>query len=492
MSEPKVQEAKEPKAFTTVFSVWNTMIGSSMLSLTWAFGHSGLVGGIAVVFAMLLVMWYSIKMIMWHRDRERFHRPSCPCACHTESDDHSASVNHSEDEAAAPVDEAAQVNEATSLLSEPSIPKCEEGEEPRKCCDCWRSERFTDFMYVCRDYLGEHGRWAAWAGSVITLTGAILVYDILVTTNLYSLVAGIYHRISGTTISSSSSSSISELDSSISESEADERLAKYWNPTLAPIYFALVFLPLCCMPRLQTYVRISGVGILGMLYVVGFIIVSSILRWQPATTPRDYGIKPHATYLAGIMCLAFFVHNFVLQVSALTRRRAAAVRNVTVGFCLGGVSYAAIGAITYAALGNGVPQDYLQYFAPTDIAAMTAKVALLFQLCTVLPFITALLRTQVFAALFGQKLAEHPPLLYTLLFNVLVLTVATLLSIFYPRVGDVIRFTGPTCAVLYVFLLPALVMLAHARRHHALTPLKIALHVLYVLLGVAILVFQFV
>jgi len=282
------------------------------------------------------------------------------------------------------------------------------------------------------------------------------------------------------------------FDASDESSLAVSLFDKIWTPHLTPIYFAVIFLPVCCLPRLQSYVRISSFGIVGMLYVVGFILISSIMNWAPAHVERDYGFKPHATYLAGIMCLAFFVHNFVLQVSELTNNLTKAIRNVTIGFSLGGLSYATLGAVTYAALGNNVPQDYFDYFHESNIFAMTGKIALLFQLCTVLPFIIALLRKQLFAAIFGQKFAERPPTLITLLYNVLIITIATLLSIFYPRVGDVLRFTGPTCAVLYVFLLPALVTMSYFKRHHQLNLLLIIVHVLFFCVGVAILVFQFV
>ena len=506
---------KEPSAFTTIFSVWNTMIGSSMLSLTWAFGNSGLVGGVVVVLVMLLITWYSIRMIMSRRDKELFPRAGCTCACHTGDARAPMNGDTPADAAAADAEERAPAVSISSVASERSLPASETTallatphDAERPCCACWRPERFTDFMYVCRDYLGEPGRWAAWTGSVITLVGAALVYDILLTTNLYSLVHGIYDLATGRTpagdasassfSSSLSSSLLSASSSAVSSSsslvptDGGGWFESFWSRSLVPVYFMVLFLPLCCFPRLQSYVRISSFGIVGMLYVVLFIVVSAATHWVPATHPRHYGFRPHATYLAGIMCLAFFVHNFVLQVSALTSRPRAALRNVTVGFSLGGLSYAFLGAFTYAALGDGVPQDYFDYFAHTNVFAMTGKFALLFQLCTVLPFLMALLRTQLFAALFGADVAAAPPLGYTLLFNVVLLGVATLLSIFYPYVGDVLRFTGPICAVIYVFLLPALVTLAHLRRHNRLTRLMVVLHVLYVCIGVTILVFQFV
>jgi sodium-coupled neutral amino acid transporter 9 len=363
-----------------------------------------------------------------------------------------------------------------------------------------------DFILVCRAHLGEPGRWAAWLGSVMILVGAIFAYDILLATNVYSLVAGILERVHGGV----GGGDFSSLSSSVDPLPWEP----YWTPTTAPIIFGVVFLPLLNVPRLRFYVRMASFGVIGMLYVVSYIVISALIHWQPPQVKRDYFFKPHAFFLAGIMALAFFIHNFVLQVTQNPdgTLSATGLRDASIGFSFGGISYATIGALTYgerrqpidylsrtpltspfaAALGNGVPQDYFDFFANTDIFSMTGKVAVIGQLGTVLPFIFALLRTQLFTAFFGQKVADRPHWALTLVYSVLMLTAATLLTIFYPHVGDVLRFTGAFCGVLYVFALPILVHCTLLYRERRLTVFSVVFHVFVLLIGVAVLVSQFI
>lgn len=64
---PKTSEDTPPKyhsSFLTIFSVWNTMMGSALLSLPWGFSISGIAGGLIVVAAMGLTCWYTAMLVM--------------------------------------------------------------------------------------------------------------------------------------------------------------------------------------------------------------------------------------------------------------------------------------------------------------------------------------------------------------------------------------------------------------------------------------------
>ena len=411
---PAGEERKRQSAFTTIFAVWNTMIGSSLLSLTWGFEQSGLCGGILVILVIGLVTWYTMSLIV------------------------------------------------------------RRGEG-----------RYPDFVEVCKEYLGRPGYWFCWLGSVIVLTGASFVYDILLTTNIYTLVNGIIRLAQGTSGGDVTSSSV----------PADMPGAPYWTPVTAPIIFGVLFLALLNMKSMKLYVKLSSVGFFGMFYVVIFLFVSAVLKRTPWDDPlhkRYVAPQPHAVYLAGIMNLAFFVHNFVLTVTRNTDNLGKSLRDVSIGFSMGGLSYAAVGAFTYCFLGNGVAQDYLDYFPDTYIYAMTAKVALLYQLCCVLPFVIALLRSQVFLAIKGQAFVDNPSRIAIFVFSLIIMTVATLLAIFYPNVADVIRYTGAVCGVIYIFALPNVVQMAYLKRNGRLTPLWIVFHVAVILVGVLVLITQFI
>jgi sodium-coupled neutral amino acid transporter 9 len=48
----------------TVFSIWNTMMGSSLMALPWGFAKAGLLGGILMSLAVGLISWYTCWLIL--------------------------------------------------------------------------------------------------------------------------------------------------------------------------------------------------------------------------------------------------------------------------------------------------------------------------------------------------------------------------------------------------------------------------------------------
>lgn len=58
---PKKQgdDLKKHGSLSTIFSVWNTMIGSSMLTIPWAFSNSGIVLGIIISLITFIIAFYT-------------------------------------------------------------------------------------------------------------------------------------------------------------------------------------------------------------------------------------------------------------------------------------------------------------------------------------------------------------------------------------------------------------------------------------------------
>lgn len=68
----KVAPARGSKAssFVTVLSIWNTMMGTSLLSVPWAVGKSGLAGSLIIGFVMAAIACYTALIIVnIHRKR---------------------------------------------------------------------------------------------------------------------------------------------------------------------------------------------------------------------------------------------------------------------------------------------------------------------------------------------------------------------------------------------------------------------------------------
>lgn len=64
--EPKEPGAAEDKvgSMVIIFSIWNTMAGSAIVSLPWAFQTSGLLLGIIISFVSFLVSYYTCYLIV--------------------------------------------------------------------------------------------------------------------------------------------------------------------------------------------------------------------------------------------------------------------------------------------------------------------------------------------------------------------------------------------------------------------------------------------
>jgi sodium-coupled neutral amino acid transporter 9 len=49
-----VTESQKIPSWMTIFSIWNTMIGSGVMALPWAFHHAGIVLGSIICFVSFL------------------------------------------------------------------------------------------------------------------------------------------------------------------------------------------------------------------------------------------------------------------------------------------------------------------------------------------------------------------------------------------------------------------------------------------------------
>ena len=56
----------------TIFSIWNTMMGSSLMAMPWGFHHAGLIGGLTMSLLVGFISWYTcwliLKLSSTHRD----------------------------------------------------------------------------------------------------------------------------------------------------------------------------------------------------------------------------------------------------------------------------------------------------------------------------------------------------------------------------------------------------------------------------------------
>jgi solute carrier family 38 (sodium-coupled neutral amino acid transporter), member 9 len=62
----EVSEGSKRGDITLIFSIWNTMMGSSLLALPWAFTTSGFITGLVIIFLMGALCCYTCLLILRH------------------------------------------------------------------------------------------------------------------------------------------------------------------------------------------------------------------------------------------------------------------------------------------------------------------------------------------------------------------------------------------------------------------------------------------
>lgn len=60
----EVKQGSKQSSIMTIFSVWNTMMGSGLLALPWGFSEAGIGGGIAIVLLVGLLSWYTCWLVI--------------------------------------------------------------------------------------------------------------------------------------------------------------------------------------------------------------------------------------------------------------------------------------------------------------------------------------------------------------------------------------------------------------------------------------------
>ncbi len=332
----------------------------------------------------------------------------------------------------------------------------------------------SDFQLVVEKHMGRVWRLIADVTSILVLYGAVIAYDILMSNALYKFVLVFMPA-------SSSSGSVSY---------------RYWTPAMAAgVIFVAVF-PLCNLRSLDVLIKLNSFGVFCVVYMLFFIVFKSFYdERQNIDFPTLPEYESHWYYLAGILVLSFFLHNFVVPILRNNEKQQNNVRDLSIGYTLVGVSLALVGGSAYLCYGQktlALQQDFLSMFANNDILAASARVSLIIQLTTVMPVVMFIIRTQTFQLYTDLTKRPHPSHWFVVLLNLVIIASTTMFAIFYPNIGTVLRFTGAACGLIYIFLLPIYVYCASLREKGQLSVASMIFHGLLLAIGFAIFFAQFV
>jgi len=264
---------------------------------------------------------------------------------------------------------------------------------------------------------------------------------------------------------------------------------KVWTAHTVPLFLVAALFPFVNLKEFVILVKLNSVGIVSLLYLLFFIPFASFYK-------RDIDFKKLPQfegkfyYLAGILTLAFLIHNCVISILKNNRHQEKNARDLFVAYVIVGFTYALVGAAGFVGYElQSIPQDFLLLFPNTDIYSLVARFLMVIQLFSVYPLLLFIIRLQFFGMF---TTAPYPGWWKVLLLNAFICATTTLFAMYFPKIGEVLRFTGAFCGLIYVFILPVAVHWVMQKRRKELTKTSIFLHSLLIVFAVAILISQFV
>jgi len=422
----------------TILTIWNTMIGTSVVALPWAFNQSGLAMGVFIILLINAIAMFTALTIL---------------------------KLHSKHSVESEVPEFAQL---CGLILGPK----------------WE--------YVCAGF-----SLAAVLGVAIVYW--ILMSNFLY--NTIEFGQGLFNEQSGLETSNGSiaeilcskSANLSTPNSTTTIEETDtsvETEETFFTAQTTPLIL-IILMPLICLKSPTFFTKFNSLGTINIVFLIGVVFYFAS-QWGINATLDDIHsehyipmFKNSFPSLSGMMALGFFIHNAILTILKKNRYQENNQRDVAAGFCLVSATYMLIGITFYLSFPlakDCIEDNFLNNF-PVDTPLMiAARLMLLFQLITVFPLIMYILRSQFFMLVLKTENVGYKKIF---LLNSIVVAISILFAIFMPTIGNIIRYVGGLCGAVVVFILPSMAHLKSAKQDGKLKWFTLALYCPIIYFGVA-------
>ncbi|XP_070791983.1 neutral amino acid transporter 9 [Pituophis catenifer annectens] len=441
-------------SIVTIFMIWNTMMGTSILSIPWGIKQAGFTTGICIIPLMGILTLYCCYRVVKSR----------------------------------------------SMI--PSVDT-----------STW------EFPDVCKYYFGSFGQWSSLLFSLVSLIGAMVVYWVLMTNFLFNTGKCIYnyiHDINVTDIVPGTNGSNrvicpsdgthkipgnATFEFTSTNAVGFEEFEKWWDKSKTVPFYLTIILLLLNFKSPSFFAKFNILGTVSVIYLVILVTMKAALLgfhlefdWTATNVYFVPEFRIFFPQLTGVLTLAFFIHNCVITLLKNNRNQEKNVRDLSIAYFLVSLTYLYVGVLIFASFPSPplskecIEQNFLDNFPSNDMMSFLARIFLLFQMVTVYPLLGYLARVQFLGHVFGNV---YPSFFHVLLSNIIIVGTGVAVARFYPNIGGIIRYSGATCGLAFVFVYPSIIYIISLHRENQLTWFALISHFLIILLGVANLMAQF-
>ncbi|CAH1278577.1 unnamed protein product [Diabrotica balteata] len=428
-------------SLVTIFAIWNTTVGTSLLAMAWGMEKTGLFPGILINLFVVAVCLYTAYVLL-------------------------------------------------------------------KIFEKHGGDGIKEVPDLCRLLIGRWAEIVSKIFSLVVLMGGDIVYWILMSNFLYNCVVFVYDNI--TDIGSKQIIEDSILcpkkpfllanETHLVQTATNGSLFyQIWQLySTVPIFLAVLLFPLLNFKSPTFFTKFNSLGTLSVAYLFIFVSVKSF-QWgiNISDWSIEFSVKPTFCVLSGMLGMSYFIHNIIISIMKQNKHQNHNGRDLSIAFGLVCFTYLFLGVVFYTTFPlakSCIEDNLLNNFSKKDVMALIARILLFFQLFTVYPFVTYMLRADILTAIsmiFGKERNKEFSYIKTIIINFSFVFICILFACFMPRIGTLIRYTGALSGLIYIFVMPSLLKMASLKQEGALSIPAIIIHVIIIILGILNLISQF-
>ncbi|KAL0129517.1 hypothetical protein PUN28_001644 [Cardiocondyla obscurior] len=260
-----------------------------------------------------------------------------------------------------------------------------------------------------------------------------------------------------------------------------------------PVFLAFLIFPLLNFNSTTFFTKFNSFGTASVIYLVVFVVIKSAswgINMNQVEWETSWVIRPTFPALTGTLAMSFFIHNIVINIMQNNRYQEKNGRDLTIAYILVTVTYIIVGVAFYVCFPlakSCIEDNLLNNFQKWDGLTLSARIVLLFQLVTVYPLLAYVLRIQLLSLI--HKGASNKALVVFI--NLVLVSICILFATFVPYIGTIIRYTGALSGLIYIFTFPCLLHLCILKREGKLGVWSVLIHLGIPVIGTLNLIAQF-
>ncbi|XP_038177980.1 sodium-coupled neutral amino acid transporter 9 isoform X3 [Arvicola amphibius] len=354
-------------SLVTIFMIWNTMMGTSILSIPWGIKQAGFTTGMCVIVLMGLLTLYCCYRVVKSR--------SMICTSDTTTWEYPDVCKHY----------FGSFGQWSSLLfSLVSL-----------------IGAMIVYWVLMSNFLFNTGKF------IFNFIHHINDTDTILRTNDSNPVIC---PSAGSSGHPDNSSMVFYNDTQVQQFE------KWWDKSkTVPFYLIGLLLPLLNFKSPSFFSKFNILGTVSVLYLIVLVTLKAIrlgfhleFHWFVPTEFFVPEIRFEFPQLTGVLTLAFFIHNCIITLLKNNKNQENNVRDLCIAYMLVTLTYLYIGFLVFASFPSPplskdcIEQNFLDNFPSGDTLSFIARIFLLFQMMTVYPLLGYLARVQLLGHIFGD------------------------------------------------------------------------------------------